>query len=187
MASFLLVAVRDGIAVRKQQRESRLVRMNCRRVPRHHVGTIEKPGDAAEAFGLTLREVAIPRCVQAHQLGVLQRPQAHRRFEGESRAHPGDCQPPLVRRVALRRKWFAIDGDRDQLDFVAIELQRSGAIACLRVAPDRKLCPDQGVVITKLDVQIHGRDQEGGWRVVPQVNGGRSRVQHDGVRKEQQE
>src|SRR5215469_17408121 len=71
MPAIAALAVLDRITVRQQHGEARFVGDNCRRVARHHIGTVDEIGYAAEAFGLALRAEIAARHVEAGELCVI--------------------------------------------------------------------------------------------------------------------
>ena len=63
-------AARASVAVRKQDRRFRLIRLQPRRIDAEHVRPVEEIGDAAEALRLALRAIGSIGAEQPHQLGV---------------------------------------------------------------------------------------------------------------------
>ena len=68
-AHFVTVTLR--IAIRQQHRESSLIGMHGNGIPRHHIGSVHKPGDASETLRFALSEIAIGTSVQTGELGVF--------------------------------------------------------------------------------------------------------------------
>jgi hypothetical protein len=121
VAAVRLVARSDRVAVGEQHREARLVGVQGHRVGRHHVRAVEEPGDAAEALRLALREIAVPRTVEAGEAGVLVGLDADDGMQREGFRKVGDGQ-----RVFGYRKWHfpAVDRNRQGFQLIAIEHQR---------------------------------------------------------------
>ena len=110
------------------------------------------------------------RAVQSFELGVLLRAYAHGGFEGEAVVHALDGQVFGVGGVFGGRQHAAVDGDRYQFEFVAVEQQRCALVGGLRVARHRQLGLDEGVVFADIDIKINGRYDEGGRGVVLEEN-----------------
>jgi hypothetical protein len=91
------------------------------RVGRHDVRSVEEPGDAPEALRLALREIAVPRTVEAGEAGVLVGLDADYCMQRKGFRKVGDRQ-----RVFGYRKWHfpAVDRNRQGFQLIAIEYQR---------------------------------------------------------------
>ena len=128
----LAFALRHEVAVGEQPRELRLVRAQRHGVGRHHVGAVDEVGDAPEALGLALRDEARLGRVEALELGVLPRIEAHHRLERERIGHLRDGEVRLVGAVFARGERAAVDRDRKELEVLAVEHQRLGGARCAR-------------------------------------------------------
>jgi hypothetical protein len=161
----------DPVAVRQQHR---VVRAHRGGVDRHHVGPVDEPGDAAEALGLALGDEAVLRRIQAFQLGVLLRHDAREGFELEALGHVRDRE---LLGGDLVLDGLAVQGDRKELDLVAVQDERTFA----GVAVNLQLCADQRMVLADIDVEIDRLDAVGGRGVILEVDGPRLSFFHWGI------
>ncbi|MDR8895039.1 hypothetical protein FEP69_04405 [Burkholderia multivorans] len=170
------VARIDEVAVRQQHRIRGLVCAQHDRIRRHHVGTIEEVCDAAEAFGLALREEVAARYVQARQRRVLVgRARAFER-QVERVGHVLDGQSVLVRAHGAVR--CAVQLGAEEFERLAHQLQ----MRCGRgigIATHAHRIPDDRTGRLEIEFERDGIDEEGRRRVVGAANhGGRGVVGH---------
>ena len=157
----------DQVAVGQQHRRQRLVGHDAGRVARHHVGTVEEVGDAAEALGLALRAEKFARFIETGQLGIVLRPRARRDLQGKAVGHAADRQR-LRRHLMVDRP--AIEADRHEVHLLAVEHQISGLRRGPGIAPHRKTRHDVGRFRRKRNIEIHGLDQERWRRIIDATN-----------------
>ena len=89
-----------------------------------HVGAVGEVGDGAEAFGLALGAEAAARHVQAHQGLVGRRIDLDFGGQHELVGQVRDRQVLGVDRILIGAQRLAVDGDRDQLQPLAVQDQR---------------------------------------------------------------
>ena len=171
---------RDEIAVAQQLREALALGLDGAGVARHHVGSVGEEGDAAEALGLALGEVAVLRTIEAGELGVLVRLDAHHGFEhegiGQGRGIGAeDAQRIVGQGVARRRQRLAIEADGAQGKLLAMQHQRAAGPA--RIALARQCGADFRVAVVDRDMEIDRVDQPGRR---PEVDGVRCFGAHEG-------
>ena len=166
--STFVIALRDRIAVGKQYGEALLVCMQNACKARHHIRPIRIERDAAETLRFALREIAVLGAIQAGELRVAVRLDAHHGFENERFRYASDAE--LVRGVAVFvcHQRAAVDAQRFELQLFAIEQQRA-ARAC-RIAAHGKARADAREACVDRDVQVDRVDEIGRRRVVLQVN-----------------
>jgi len=173
----LLRTVRRQIAVAQQHRKRFDIGVDGGRVAGHHVGPVEKVSDAPEAFRFTLREVAVLRRVEPHQLGVLLRADPAHGGQREALGHFVHRQPIGLGLVCASGERLAVDRNGLELELIAIQDQRAVARA-LRVAPHCGGALHQRVAIAYIDIELDSRYQKRGRGVVLQVNSVGDGVQH---------
>jgi len=83
MATAVFLAPGHRITVGEHFRIGGFVPVQGHGVAGHHIGPVLEPGDAAEALGFALGEIAVLAAVKAGKLGVLVRLDAHPGFQGE--------------------------------------------------------------------------------------------------------
>ncbi len=170
MTAALLLAGVHRVAVGEQQRVGALVRVDGGGEAAEHVRAVREEGDAAEALRLALGAVHAVGAVQAFQGGVVFRLDAHHRGQGEVVRGAGDHQPRAVQAVVVAGVQFtAVQGQRAQLQVLAIEHQILGLVGALRVAAQGQVGGDQGVAVAQVHIQGGVRDQPGGRLVVRQA------------------
>ena len=159
------------IAVGEQHRRLGLVRLQPHAIGREHVGPVRKVGDAAEAFGLALGAIGGAGAVEAHQLGVGGRIEPRLQAQRERPARRVG-QRKFGRRglVGAGGERRAVEGGRDELEFVAIELQR-GVGPALRVGPQGERGDDARRLAIERNIEIDRIDQELGDAIVFEANG----------------
>ncbi len=109
------VALRDEIAVGKQNRGFGLIGFDAGRVDRHHIRPVEEIGDAAEAFRLALRAIGRSGAIEAHQLRVAGRIDQRLDFERKRPVrHLRDGQTIRRRDVAACRQRLAVERQSDR-------------------------------------------------------------------------
>ncbi len=160
----------EQVAVGEQARELRLVGAERDAVRGHHVGAVDEVGDAPESLRLALRDEPALGGVQALELCVLPRVEAHHRLEREAVGHLRDREMAFVGAILARSELASVDRCRHQLEILAVEDQRLlGAAAC-GIARDL----ERGVHdrLRGLDVHVERdrRDEERRRRVVLQVD-----------------
>ena len=75
----------------------------------------------------------------------------------------GQDQAALGRKlIAIGAERLAVERQRDQGEFLAIEMQRCGAVGALRVAPDPQARFDPRIAVSQLKDEIDGVDQKVG-------------------------
>ncbi len=149
------------VAVRQQHRKPRLVGGDRRRVAGHHIRPVEEIGDPAEAFGLALGAEIAARHVEAGELGVALGRNAGLDLEGECVGRLLDDQPALLRQsIAVGAERLAVEPQCNQLQRLAVEMQRRVRRRCGRVAADRQARPDPGVPGAELEGEIDRVDQK---------------------------
>src|ERR1700689_3980765 len=126
--------LRHQIAVGEQYRRLVLVGFNAWGVDRHHVRTVEKISDAAEALGLALRAIGRTSAIKAHQLRVGRRVDQRLDLEVELPVwRLGNGQ--LLRRgeVAFLRQFLAVDRERAENEVFAVKHERSRRTGAVRL------------------------------------------------------
>ena len=128
------VALGDQIAVGEKDRRFAFVGLDARGVDRHHVGPVEEIGNAAETFGLALCAIGGAGAVKSHELGVGRRIDHGLDLERERlvrRLRDGE----LVRRrhEGFGRQRLAVERERPELEFLAVEHQRRRRCSAVRL------------------------------------------------------
>ena len=118
MAALGLVTGSDRIAVGQQHREARFIRVQRHRVARHHVGTVDKPGDVTETLWLALREIAVLRTIKAGKAGVCVGLDTHLRLQAETFRHRVDAQLAALDTVI---HGLTIKADRQCFQFLTVK------------------------------------------------------------------
>ena len=86
--------------------------------------------------------------------------------------HIGQDQAAFGRElVAVGAERLAVQRQRDEIELLAIEMQRCAWVGNLRVAPDPEARFDPGVSFAKLEDEVDGIDQEGRRPVIGQSDG----------------
>ena len=164
------IALRGEIAVGEQHRRFGFVGLDARGVDRHHVGTVEKIGDAAKTLGLALGAIGRAGAVEAHELGVVGRIDDGLDLELERpvrRLRDGE----IVSRgdKVLRRQRLAVEQERFQLQLLAVEHERrrrAGAVG-LELEPGANRRRSR----MERNIEIDGFDQPVGRAVILQADG----------------
>jgi hypothetical protein len=142
--------------------------MDGRGVARHDVGPVREPGDAAETLCFALGDEAVLCRVQAFELRILLRHDARHRLEGEGVGNVADREAVAFRLVLVRSKRFFVDGDRDELELVAVEDQVRDAF---RRAAHGEPGGDDRVVRADVHVEIDRLHDERRRAVVLELDG----------------
>ena len=179
-------ALGHAVAIAQQHRKTLALRLQRDAITRHHIRAIEKPGDAPKAFGLALREqsgrFAVARGIQAHQLGVAGRMDAHRGAQFALRWQTFQTQHIVLDAPGLWRQWCAVDGNRQCLQLFALQAQRMAACGRVVIAAQLQGGMHQGVSGIEFETQFHFGDLPRRCAVVGQMNGagraGMQRVAH---------
>src|SRR5471032_2355154 len=147
----------------------------------HHVRAVEVIGDLTEALGLALGAEHATGLVQAFQLGVGFRVDAHRAVHRELRALGLQGQVFGGQLVISGRQLGVFKLERQQLQQLTVQHQRRQARAALRVATHDQLSVDQGVVVEQFKGQVRFVDQVLRRLIVLQVDHLRLFSAHGGV------
>ena len=164
------VALGDQIAVGEKDRRFAFVGLDARGVDRHHVGPVEEIGNAAETFGLALCAIGGACAVKSHELGVGRRIDHGLDLERERlvrRLRDGE----LVRRrhEGFGRQRLAVERERPELEFLAVEHQRRRRCSAVRL--DAKLGADRGRGRVERNVELDGFDQPVRRAIVSEADG----------------
>ena len=175
------------VAVRQQHRKLRLVGDDRRRIARHYIRPVDEIGDPAKALGLALGAEIAARHIEPGQRGVFVGRNEGFDVEGEGIRHVVDDQPAFGRQpIAVRPQRLAIERHRDQLQLLAVELQRTLRVRARRVAANAEPRLDPRVRAVEVENQVHGIDQKFGRPVIRQPDRLRRRdigrkVEHGGL------
>ena len=84
---------------------------------------------------------------------------------------PGDGQVHRVGAEIGGGERAAVERNRDQFQFVAVEYQRRGGLHALRIAHHCEPSRDQRVIVTQVDIEVDRLDQKIRRGVVLEVDG----------------
>jgi hypothetical protein len=165
------VARVDQVAVGEKDRRFLFVGLDACRVDRHDVRTVGKIGDTAKTFGLALRAIGRARAIEAHELRV-----GRRVHDGLDLQREGPVrwlrngEPVGGRRIALAGELLAVDRERGELEFVAVEhyWRRRGGV---RVGLELQRRPHSRFGGVERDVELHRIDEPVGRPIVFEANG----------------
>ena len=121
VAPVVQLAAFDGITVGQQLRVARRIGAQGDVVDAQHVRPIREKGDAAETFGLALRQQHAATGVQAFQPRVGRRMDAHAGLDHRGAVHGRQQQGARLQLVIFFTEPFAIDADRQQFQAFAIQ------------------------------------------------------------------
>ena len=156
----------------------RRVRFDADGEAAEHVRAVREPGDLAEALGLALGAEAAAGHVEAFQGLVVLRIDLDLGLEREGGGHVGDGQKLAVDGALVLGQRAAVDGDRDRLQPLAVELQRLGVIA---VAADLQLRLHPRRVRREVEAKMDLVDQVGRRAIVGKLDGLGGLGSHGGV------
>ena len=157
----------DRIAVREQQRRASFGRLDGDAVDGKDVWPVEEIGDAPKPFGLALGAVDTVRPVEAHQPGIRLGRNGGFDFDRERAGlrQVAYRQPLRVRIETPRSSGSAVDTQREKLQRVAVENQRTFGIGTLPSLND-KLARDNGARWIQPECEVDRRYDEIGLPVV---------------------
>ena len=184
MAPIVQIAAFNQVAVGQQHGPARLVGAQGDGVGGHHVGPVQKVGDAAKALGLALREKVAAAHVQAHEARVFFRAAGGEDFQLE-RLRPFG-QVFQHQRLAVHAKRAALPAQQHarEAEFIAIQPQRlRGHIG---IAAQRHAVEHAGLGRVQVKSEVHAVDPERGRGVVGAADGGGLRMVHGGVVQEKE-
>ena len=165
------IAGLDQIAVGQQHRRLRLVRLDPRGEHRHDVGPVGEIGDAAEPFRLALGGVGFARAIEAHQLGVGGRVELGLDLQHEGPVGRLQHGETFGRRdEGVRGQRLAVEGDRTQHQFVAVEHDGSRRRR-LRIGPEREPGADPGAGGVERDIEVDRLHQPVRRAIVSETDG----------------
>src|ERR1700722_2153772 len=159
MAAVGKLAARSRVAVRQQDRVAPFVGGDLDPIARRYVGPVEEIGDATKPLGLALRAEIVARGVETAERGVELRSDPDGDVEGEGVGRIEDDERVVrLDPVAVGRQSGAVQRDRNQLQFLAVEAQgcRKGSWrrAGYRVAPHLKPGFDERLLLAERERQL---------------------------------
>ena len=161
-------AVFEQIAIGQQHWKFGFVGTQGHAVTGHHIGAVQKIGDAPETLRFTLREEGVVAHIQTHQLGVFGGVAGGENFQRERRIALGQIFQHQFVAFDLERGALSIDQYARQIKVFAIEPQ--GLRGHIGVAAQRHLVEHARFGGVEVEAQVHGIDPESRGGVVPPVN-----------------
>jgi len=160
----------DRVAVAQQHRVAMLLGDHRGGEFAHHVRAVEVIGDLAEALGLALGAEHLAGLVQAFQCGVAFRVDLHAGVEGEVFGLWLNGQAVGFELIVARLQFDIVQRGAQQLQLLAVQLQRRQAGTACRVAAHDQLRVNQGVVLEQLEGQVRLVDEVLGRLVILEVD-----------------
>ncbi len=155
-------ALLDQVAVGQQHRV--LGRVGAQRHAKagHHVGAVQKVGDAAKTFGFTLGEKRALTDVQAHQMGVFFRRAGAENFQLERVVVGRQVFQHQLAAFDLERAACAIEQHARELQLFAVEPQRLRGLRGVAAQPHFVEHPGLGRVEIETQIDVVDQKSRGG-------------------------
>src|SRR5690242_18306063 len=175
------VSLRDGIAVREQNRGNGAIGFDAYGIDRQHVGAVEEESDAAEALRLALAAIGpagqIKTAERSVRLWIAEGDQLER--EGVPR-NPGNGERAVLELIVRGRERLAVERNAFERKTLAVEHERPTARRHLGVWTQPQLRSDAGRAWRQPHVKLDLLDQIGRGRIVFPKFGQAGRLVHWG-------